>query len=99
MAPCSTSRDPNLLEHPAQAFADYRADGVARVVCEEKHMGSRAIFIICRDEAAARKQFGASEGEIGVCYTRTGRRFFERGALEAEVLVPCAFERAWILVA
>ena len=41
-------------------------------------MGSRAMFVICRDEAAARKHIRRSEGEIGVCYTRTGRRFFDR---------------------
>lgn len=87
MSPSETSRADGLLEHPAEALAYYRKQGIEQVVCEEKHMGSRAIVIICRDEAAARKRFGASEGEIGVCYTRTGRRFFERGALEAEVLV------------
>jgi protein phosphatase len=87
MSPSETSHVDGLLEHPAEALAYYRKQGVEQVVCEEKHMGSRAIFIICRDEAAARVHFGASEGEIGVCYTRTGRRFFEKGALEAEVLV------------
>jgi protein phosphatase len=87
MSPSETSRVDGLLEHPAEALAYYRNQGVGRVVCEEKHMGSRAIFIICRDEAAARVAFGASDGEIGVCYTRTGRRFFGNGALEAEVLV------------
>jgi len=87
MSPSETSHADGLLEHPAEAFAYYRKQGVEQVVCEEKHMGSRAIFIICRDETAARVRFGASEGEIGVCYTRTGRRFFDKGALEAEVLV------------
>jgi protein phosphatase len=87
MSPSETSSAEGLLEHPAEAFAFYRKQGVENVVCEEKHMGSRAIFIVCRDEAAARASFGASEGEIGVCYTRTGRRFFNTGALEAEVLV------------
>jgi protein phosphatase len=107
MSPSETSQADGLLEHPAEALAYYRKQGIERVVCEEKHMGSRAIFIICRDEAAARKHFGASEGEIGVCYTRTGRRFFERGALEAEVLVRLqaaissagwweAFETDWV---
>ena len=38
-------------------------------------MGSRAIFIICRDEAAARKQFGAFEGEIGVLLHADGPSF------------------------
>ena len=29
-----------LLEHPDEAFGYYRAAGIARVVCQEKHMGS-----------------------------------------------------------
>ncbi|MFL5733622.1 MAG: polynucleotide kinase-phosphatase, partial [Chloroflexia bacterium] len=86
MSPSETSLADGFLEHPAEALAYYRKQGIERVVCEEKHMGSRAIFIICRDEAAARKQFGASEGEIGVCYTRTGRRFFDDDSLETAFL-------------
>ena len=42
----SPARD--LLEHPDQAFDAYRADGVASVLCEEKHMGSRAVLLVCR---------------------------------------------------
>ncbi|HEV7587820.1 MAG TPA: RtcB family protein [Longimicrobium sp.] len=60
--------------------------GVARVVCEEKHMGSRAVVVVCRDEAAARRRFGVEGEGIGIVYTRTGRRFFTDAALEAEVL-------------
>ncbi|CAM5391223.1 hypothetical protein SNARM312S_04078 [Streptomyces narbonensis] len=45
MAPTATSRAEGYLEHPAEAFAQYRADGVERVVCEEKHMGSRAVAL------------------------------------------------------
>ena len=29
-----------------------------QVVCEEKHMGSRAVVVVCRDEDAARQRFG-----------------------------------------
>ena len=43
MSPVATSTRADLLEHPDQAFDAYRADGVASVVCEEKHMGSRAV--------------------------------------------------------
>jgi protein phosphatase len=86
MAPCRTSHEPGLLEHPAEAFADYRHEGVPRVVCEQKHMGSRAVAIVCRDEAAARRRFGVTDEGIGICYTRTGRRFFEDRATEAELL-------------
>jgi protein phosphatase len=86
MSPCETSRLPDWLEHPSEAFAYYRHEGIARVICEEKHMGSRAIVIVCRDEDSARKRFGITEGGIGICYTRTGRRFFNNSQLEAEFL-------------
>jgi protein phosphatase len=86
VSPCETSSEPGLLEHPAKAFAHYRQDGVASVVCEEKHMGSRAVVIVCRDEDAARRRFGVVGEGSGVCYTRTGRRFFEDEALESELL-------------
>ncbi|MFE7551283.1 polynucleotide kinase-phosphatase [Streptomyces gardneri] len=75
MAPTATSRAEGYLEHPAEAFAQYRADGVERVVCEEKHMGSRAVALVCRDEKAARERFGVT-GVTGALHTRTGRPFF-----------------------
>ncbi|HET7623809.1 MAG TPA: polynucleotide kinase-phosphatase [Verrucomicrobiae bacterium] len=86
MSPSETSHAPGLLEHPAEAFAYFRHAGVPRVVCEEKHMGSRAVVIICRDEDAARKTFGVTDEGIGICYTRTGRRFFDDADLEKEFL-------------
>jgi protein phosphatase len=86
MSPPETTREPGLLEHPAEAFAHYREQGVARVVCEEKHMGSRAVVVLCRDEEAARRRFGVVGEGAGACYTRTGRRFFDDAALEAEFL-------------
>ncbi|HEU5069086.1 MAG TPA: polynucleotide kinase-phosphatase [Verrucomicrobiae bacterium] len=86
MSPSETSCAPGLLEHPAEAFAYFRHAGVPRVVCEEKHMGSRAVVIICRDEDAARKSFGVTGEGIGICYTRTGRRFFDNTILESEFL-------------
>src|ERR1044071_3938459 len=58
MSPSETSREPGLLEHPAEAFAYYRQQGVARVICEEKHMGSRAVVVVCRDQDATRRRFG-----------------------------------------
>jgi protein phosphatase len=86
MSPSETTREPGLLEHPAEAFGYYRDAGVSRVVCEEKHMGSRAVVIVCRDEGAARKRFGVVNEGVGICYTRTGRRFFDDPALEREFL-------------
>jgi len=86
MSPVETSALPGVLEHPAEAFAYYRRAGVAEVVCEEKHMGSRAIVVVCRDEDTARHRFGIMSGETGIVYTRTGRRFFEDTALETALL-------------
>ncbi len=86
MSPSETSQAPGLLEHPVEAFAYYRHAGVPRVVCEEKHMGSRAVVIVCRDEAAAQRAFGITGEGIGICYTRTGRRFFDDPNFEREFL-------------
>jgi polynucleotide kinase-phosphatase len=75
MSPVATSAQPGLLEHPAEAFAAYRDAGVPQVVCEEKHMGSRAVVLVCRDATIAPRRFGV-EGD-GAVWTRTGRSFFE----------------------
>ncbi|MFD8765099.1 polynucleotide kinase-phosphatase [Streptomyces mirabilis] len=86
MAPTATSQMEGYLEHPAEAFAQYKEDGVARVVCEEKHMGSRAVALVCRDAGAARERFGVAEGPTGALYTRTGRPFFADSAVTEEIL-------------
>ncbi|HLM67384.1 MAG TPA: polynucleotide kinase-phosphatase [Longimicrobium sp.] len=86
MSPSETSREPGLLEHPAEAFGYYRHEGVPRVVVEEKHMGSRAVAVVCRDENAACRRFGVVDEGVGIVYTRTGRRFFADTALEAELV-------------
>ncbi|MFF4490313.1 polynucleotide kinase-phosphatase [Streptomyces sp. NPDC001544] len=85
MAPTATSQAEGYLEHPAEAFAQYAADGVERVVCEEKHMGSRAVALVCRDADAARARFGV-EGPTGSLYTRTGRPFFDDQEVTEEIL-------------
>ena len=80
MSPVETSAEPGLLEHPAEAFAYFRAMGVGRVVCQEKHMGSRAVVVVGRDAAAVARRFGVGPDEAaagGVVLTRTGRRFFD----------------------
>lgn len=86
MAPTPTSQVEGYLEHPAEAFAQYERDGVARVVCEEKHMGSRAVALVCRDAEAARERFGVEGGPTGSLYTRTGRPFFDDPAVTEEIL-------------
>ena len=86
MSPSETTKHPGLLEHPAEAFAYYQKEHAVEVICEQKHMGSRAVVIVCRDRDAALRRFGVEQDEIGVCYTRTGRRFFNERALEREFL-------------
>jgi protein phosphatase len=86
MSPSETSAQPGLLEHPAEAFGYFRSQGVARVMCQEKHMGSRAVAVVCRDQEAARQRFGVTDEGIGIVYTRTGRRFFDDTALEQALL-------------
>ncbi|MFJ2210837.1 polynucleotide kinase-phosphatase [Streptomyces sp. NPDC101062] len=85
MAPTATSHEEGFLEHPAEAFAQYAADGVARVVCEEKHMGSRAVVLVCENAAVAEARFGV-RGATGALHTRTGRPFFDDPEVTEEVL-------------
>ncbi|MBP6731581.1 MAG: polynucleotide kinase-phosphatase, partial [Chitinophagales bacterium] len=82
MSPCAASDIPGYLEHPAQALNYFKKRGVKKVVCEEKHMGSRAVLVLCRNADAAVKRFGIEHEGSGVCYTRTGRNFFNDAALE-----------------
>ena len=108
MAAPKTSQREGLLEHPDEAFEYYRSQGVSELMCQEKHMGSRALLIVCRDEAAALETFGVTDS-LGVCYTRTGRPFFEDTALESELLAELrtqldkskfweALETNWVLL-
>lgn len=96
MSPTETSRHPNLLEHPDEAFAFYRKEGIATVICEQKHMGSRAVVVLCRNESVSTTRFGVVNPSPGVVYTRTGRRFFPDEAIERQFLarVQEAAERA-----
>ncbi|MBC6698677.1 polynucleotide kinase-phosphatase [Hymenobacter sp. BT190] len=86
MSPSETSALPDLLEHPTEAFDYFRRQGLERVVCEEKHMGSRVVVVVARSEDAARRRFGVVGEGPGKVYTRTGRNFFTDAALEAAFL-------------
>jgi protein phosphatase len=93
MSPVATSPLPDVLERPEQAFEQFRADGVDRAVCEEKHMGSRAVVLVCRTAEAARARFGSDD--LGAVWTRTGRSFFTPDRTAALVArVRLAAERA-----
>ncbi len=78
MSPVATSKLPDFLEHPTEAFTYYQQHNVKQVICEEKHMGSRVIVVLCRDESVVEKGFGIRDEGIGICYTCTGRKFFNQ---------------------
>ena len=82
MSPCETSALDGFLEYPAEAIGYYKSRGVQAVVCEEKHMGSRAVLVICKDEQTAAHRFGITGEGFGICYTRTGRNFFNEPETE-----------------
>lgn len=86
MSPCGVSELPDYLEHPIQALNYYKKRGGTQVICEEKHMGSRAIIVICKSNEVVRSRFGIQTDEIGKCYTRTGRNFFNDSNLEQTFL-------------
>jgi protein phosphatase len=86
MSPSETSSLDGYLEHPAEAFAYYRSHDVPRVICQEKHMGSRAVVIIGRDEEAIKARFGIVGEGRGICVTRTGRPFFDDGEVQRQFL-------------
>jgi protein phosphatase len=86
MSPCATSTQAGWLERPEEAFAYFRERGIAEVVCEEKHMGSRAVIALCRNGEAARARFGVVGEASGAIWTRTGRAFFNDGAVTEAVL-------------
>jgi len=89
MSPVESSGRPELLEHPDEVFAYYQGRGVDRVVCEEKHMGSRGVVILGRSADALGSRFGITNDYAGTVLTRTGRPFFAGAGLvdhEAELI-------------
>lgn len=86
MSPVATSKQYGWLERPEEAFDYFRKHGQTDVVLEEKHMGSRAVIVVCRDEAVARRRFGTVTHEAGAIWTRTGRSFFSDGLMTKSVI-------------
>ncbi|WEK44905.1 MAG: polynucleotide kinase-phosphatase [Candidatus Sphingomonas colombiensis] len=86
MSPPETSERDGWLERPEEAFAYYGEKGIRRLVVEEKHMGSRALILLTRNQEVADRRFGIADGGRGIVVTRTGRRFFNDGTLEAGVM-------------
>ncbi|MGI0118683.1 polynucleotide kinase-phosphatase [Zooshikella sp. RANM57] len=87
MSPAHASEEAELLEDPQQALDYFQQMEVETVICQEKHMGSRAIVQICKTPDVSRRVFGIQSEAIGCCYTRTGRRFFNDDTLEQAFLL------------
>lgn len=86
MAPCMTSGLDDYLEHPIEAIGYYQHEGIKKLVCEKKHMGSRAVIILCKSSDTALSRFGINDGTRGIIYSRTGRRFFDDMETEKTLL-------------
>lgn len=88
ISPPATSRREGLLEHPDEVLDYYAEQGITEVVCEEKHMGSRGILLVCRDALAARRRFGLDPrpGSPGAAWTRSGRALFSDLSFESALL-------------
>lgn len=89
MSPCETSTLDDYLEYPTEAFEYYKSNNVYnKVICERKHMGSRAVVIVCKDNSVAKKRFHiTNDKEFGVIYTRKGKRFFNGDKAEWETIL------------
>ncbi len=86
MSPPATAPEGDLLERPEEAFGYFRGQGVRELVCQEKHMGSRAVIVLCRDTHTASARFQIENDGRGVIVTRTGRRFFKDRTVENALL-------------
>lgn len=71
-----TSSLDDYLEHPTEAFNYYKKNGVKKMIAEKKHMGSRAVIFIAKNNAVAKKMINSDS--LGYIATRNGRPFFEQ---------------------
>lgn len=74
---------PDYMEHPQEAIDYYKSKDIHTLIAEKKHMGSRAIILLFSDRQASIEKTGIDS--LGVIYTRTGRRFFDK-EMEARML-------------
>lgn len=98
MSPPASSQLEDFLEHPSEAFDYYKKQGVTELICEQKHMGSRAVIQIGKTAQCIKDAFGITTGEQGIVYTRSGRRFFNDQKIERELIkkLAQAFDKAGI---
>jgi hypothetical protein len=83
VASVQSSSPADELEDPRAALAYYAGEQIEKAVVEQKHMGSRAIVVLCRTSKIALERFGVDAEIPGSVYTRNGRRFFRDSDTEA----------------
>lgn len=86
VSPTRTSSRPDLLEHTDDAVEYYLENRISEIILQEKHMGSRGVLIVARDEHSVADAFHLQPASAGAAYTRTGRPFFRSPSLETSVL-------------
>lgn len=79
MSPASSSSLEDYLEYPTEAFNYFRDNNIELVTCQKKHMGSRCIIIVCKNNEVVKKRFNIKNDNdrIGIIYSRTGRKMFD----------------------
>jgi protein phosphatase len=86
MSPCETSSLEDYLEYPTEALDYYASKGISKVICQTKHMGSRAVVVLTKEPRVAVRRFKVTDGSRGAVYTRAGRSFFNDQKLESGLL-------------
>ena len=76
MSPCETAPEGDFLERPQEAFAYYRRR-VWRKWSASASTWAAAPLSSSAEMEAAQTAVRRDDGETGVCYTRTGRQFFD----------------------
>ncbi|WP_332645527.1 polynucleotide kinase-phosphatase [Lysinibacillus sp. 54212] len=93
-----TSSLNDYLEHPAEAISYYKKHGISKLIAEKKHMGSRAVLLLFKNEKVAQSMI--DKETLGIISTRTGRAFFEQnvqqkivGQIHEELLTKQYFDK------
>lgn len=79
----TTSELADFLEHPKEAFEYYREKGVSHVVCQKKHMGSRAYITLYKTEEVAKEYTNIKT--LGKILSRNSAPFFKKDVEEKVV--------------
>ena len=74
ISPGLVSSEIDYLEHPMEIFKEYKKKGCNKIIGELKHMGSRAIICIFKNEEIAYEYTGHKD-KIYI-YSRRGYKFF-----------------------